>query len=84
MIQADHLQRFGFPEFTDEFIVGLKKKFHATAAWLVAILIGIRSLDGAQQYDKNLMEHQAERVHDPTLQEPAYTTWEDDQYIIDR
>ena len=26
MIQADHLLRFGFPEFTHEFIVGLKKE----------------------------------------------------------
>jgi hypothetical protein len=34
------------------------------------------SLDDAKEYDDKQREHNEGRVHDPTLQEPAYPNWE--------
>jgi hypothetical protein len=77
LLQVDLLHRFGFPEFTIEFLEGLKReipryrrKARAHFDW--------NALDGANDYNDTLRAHQERTQHDPTLREPAYTNWWDD------
>ncbi len=83
ILQADLLARFGFPEFTTEFLEGVKKEIpryrrmaRAHFEW--------NSLDGAQDYNDKRREQNDRRVHDPTLWEPAYSNWKHDPAERDR
>jgi hypothetical protein len=76
MLQADQLQRFGFPEFTDAFIAGLKEEILRYRRMARAIF-DWNSLEGAEEYEKQRRRRLEAREHYPTLRAPEYKKWED-------
>jgi hypothetical protein len=77
MLQADLLLRFGFPEFTLEFLEGLKKEIPRYRR-MARAHFDWNALDGSKEYEESLRVRRERREHDPTVREPAYTNWWDD------
>ncbi len=77
MLQADLLQRFGFPGFTDAFIAGLKEEIPRCHQMARAIF-DWSTMEGAEEYEKQRRRRLEAREHDPTLPTQEYKKWEDD------
>jgi hypothetical protein len=77
MLQADLLQRFGFPEFTDAFIAGLKEEIPRYRR-MARAFFDWSTMEGAEEYEKQRRRRLEAREHDPTLRIPEYKRWEDD------